>query len=88
MKNVKQLLMRLLLISVMSGCLITSLSASNYYWIGGTGNWSDGSHWSATSGGSACSCVPTLNDNVFFDANSFTIVGSQVTIDVLHTAIT
>ncbi len=57
--------------------------AADYYWVGGTGNWSDfANHWATTSGGSAFHLqVPTLNDNVFFDANSFTAAGQTVTND-------
>ncbi|MEO6884517.1 MAG: gliding motility-associated C-terminal domain-containing protein [Bacteroidia bacterium] len=45
--------------------------AGNLYWIGGSGSWTDASHWSATSGGIHGFFVPTANDNVFFDKNSF-----------------
>ena len=49
-----------------------ALSSGDYYWIGGTGNWSDYSnHWSTTSGGSADqTAYPTSTSNVYFDANS------------------
>lgn len=40
------------------------------YWVGGTGDWSDTSHWSTSSGGAGGASVPTGSDNVFFDANS------------------
>lgn len=40
------------------------------YWIGGTGNWNDPLHWSATSGGIGGASVPTMNDDVYFDSNS------------------
>lgn len=53
------------------------------YWVGGTGNWSDGSQWSTSSGGLGCSCVPSASVNVTFDANSFTGSGQTVTIDVM-----
>lgn len=47
--------------------------STNYYWIGGTGNWNDPAHWSFSSGGSpnGSGCIPSMTDNVFFDANSF-----------------
>jgi len=60
----------------------TNLSATNLFWIGGTGNWSDQTHWSATSGGAAGAVIPTSTDNVFFDANSFSGAGQIVTINV------
>lgn len=40
---------------------------ANRYWIGGSGNWSDPSHWSTSSGGAWGASVPTLADDVFFD---------------------
>lgn len=43
---------------------------ANRYWVGGTGNWSDTSHWSTTSGGSSGAAVPTSSDDVFIDSNS------------------
>lgn len=50
-----------------------SPSAPGYYWVGGTGNWSDVSHWATTSGGTTFYTVPPgINDDVYFDANSFT----------------
>jgi len=43
-----------------------------FYWVGGTGNWSDYSnHWSTSSGTAADQGnAPTSSDNVVFDANS------------------
>ena len=49
----------------------------DYFWIGGTGNWSDTLHWSSENGG-----LPTQSDNVIFDANSFLSKNQIVTIDV------
>ena len=58
-------------------------SSSDYYWIGGTGNWSQASHWSLSSGGTAGTCIPGSGNNVFFDANSgFTSSSKTVTVDV------
>jgi len=55
--------------------------AADYYWVGGTGNWSELSHWVTTSGGVVGHIiVPTANDNVYFDSNSFTGAGQTVTI--------
>ncbi|MFL5765659.1 MAG: gliding motility-associated C-terminal domain-containing protein [Bacteroidia bacterium] len=50
---------------------VISLHAANLYWVGGTGTWNDPTHWSASSGGSGGSVIPTMNDDVFFDQNSF-----------------
>ena len=41
------------------------------YWVGNSGNWNDISHWSYTSGGEGGAQVPTINDDVIFDENSF-----------------
>lgn len=65
-----------------TGWTLSVLSSRNFYWIGGTGNWGDGNHWSLTSGGSALGCIPTPVDNVFFDENSFTASGQTVTCNV------
>lgn len=61
----------------------------NFYWVNGTGNWSDGiGHWSiGASGGNPSitnpgGCIPTSNDNVFFDGGSFSGMGQTVTLNV------
>jgi len=45
---------------------------ANRYWIGNSGNWTDTSHWSTTSGGSGGASVPTSADDVIFNASSLT----------------
>ena len=65
-----------------TGWNITSPVADDFYWIGGTGNWSDPTHWSLTSGGVPATCSPSILDNVFFDANSFSAGGQTMTVDV------
>jgi len=62
------------------GWTISASGPEDYYWIGGDGNYNDASEWSLTSGGAPGAGVPTLNDNVFFDANSFSTPGQVVTI--------
>lgn len=59
--------------------------SQNYYWVGGSGNWSDfATHWATSSGGSTFhTSAPTSTDNVFFDVNSFTGGGQVVTLDVV-----
>jgi len=42
-----------------------------YYWVGGSGDWSDTTHWALMSGGTSAGVVPTVDDRVFFDENSF-----------------
>ncbi|MBK8567602.1 MAG: hypothetical protein IPN76_30870 [Saprospiraceae bacterium] len=61
---------------------LSSLSALEYYWVGGSGLWSDhNAHWATTSGGAVFhDQVPQSMDNVHFDANSFP-AGGTVTID-------
>ncbi|MGI4864389.1 MAG: hypothetical protein ACRYFZ_10745 [Janthinobacterium lividum] len=55
--------------------------ASDYYWVGGSGQWNDLSHWASSSGGSTTYAqVPQSTDNVRFDANSFTASGQTITI--------
>lgn len=44
--------------------------SANRYWIGGSGNWTTSSHWSATSGGTTDNVLPTSSDNIYIDANS------------------
>ena len=55
--------------------------AINRYWVGGTGNWGNTARWSASSGGATGASVPTVSDDVFFDANSFTAAGQTVTVN-------
>lgn len=45
---------------------------TKFYWIGGSGDWSDISNWSLSSGGSVANAIPGLNNPVIFDDNSFT----------------
>ena len=61
----------------------SSSYAVDYFWVGGTGSWSDaGTHWATTSGGAVFhGTPPTTGDAVFFDANSFPSAGT-VTLDV------
>lgn len=71
---------KLLLIVLILVSTILPTSAANYFWIGGTGDWNDTSHWSLTSGGSATTSIPGNTDDVFIDNNSgstaFTISGN------------
>lgn len=61
----------------------TALSA-DYFWVNNGGNWSDFSnHWATTSGGSTMqTSPPKIEDNVYFDAASFSIAGQTVIIDL------
>jgi hypothetical protein len=54
------------------------------FWVNGSGNWSDTTHWANASGNtSGGASVPTNADNAFFDANSFNGTGQTVTVDVV-----
>lgn len=69
-------------LSVAALFLCFSTSAADYFWIGGSGDWSDISHWATTSGGVIThSQAPTADDDVFFDANSFTAPGQTVSMN-------
>ena len=62
-----------------TGFIFNSTAGSDRYWVGGSGDWNDNTHWSATPGGPGGACVPTVNDNVFFTASSFTAGSSTIT---------
>jgi gliding motility-associated-like protein len=44
--------------------------AQTLYWVGGSGNFNDGNHWSLTSGGLSANQIPTSLNDVVFDDNS------------------
>jgi len=68
---------------VVTGNFIDNTTAGRtLFWVGGTGNWSDETHWSLTSGGTGGECIPTANDDVNFDASSFNAAGQIVTVDI------
>lgn len=89
MKNINSLsrtLFNKLFLAVFGLCLLGSSidsRAADYYWVNGSGNWSDyAGHWATTSGGTIFhTTIPTLNDNVYFDAASFSASGQVVLID-------
>ena len=46
--------------------------ADDYFWMGGSGDWSDINHWANTSGGTILhNPPPSAADDVYFDENSF-----------------
>jgi len=61
----------------------TILFASDYYWVGGAGIWSDyANHWATSSGGQTFyGQSPTPADNVYFDSNSFNAPDDTVRMD-------
>ncbi len=62
-----------------SGILFTT--AQDNYWVADTGSWSDSTKWKLSDHNTA-GRVPLPQDNVFFDANSFTGASKIVTLDV------
>lgn len=58
---------------------ITFTTADTQYWIGDTGNWSDSTKWSLTSGGGNTGRVPLPQDDIVFDANSFSSASQTIT---------
>jgi hypothetical protein len=60
-----------------SGWNISSAAGTPRYWIGGSGDWNDNSHWSTTSGGTGGACIPTVFDDVYFNAGSGFTAGSK-----------
>ncbi|MFT6923370.1 MAG: gliding motility-associated-like protein [Crocinitomicaceae bacterium] len=67
----------------------------DFYWVGNSGDYNDGDHWSigftGGTGGAAyptslntnpTGCIPTALDNVFFDNNSFDATGQTVNIPI------
>ena len=67
----------------LSSAVSGNLNAATYYWVGNGGSWSDfANHWATTSGGMVYyNQAPTANDDVVFDANSFTVTSQTVTIN-------
>ncbi|MCD4747213.1 MAG: hypothetical protein K8R58_13025, partial [Bacteroidales bacterium] len=60
-----------------------SLGQDPYYWVGGQGNWSDINHWATESGGTVLHIqVPTAENNVFFDDNSFSGINDTVFVNI------
>jgi hypothetical protein len=66
-----------------SGWTINSITPRTLYWVGGSGNWNDDSHWSLSSGGIGGNCQPNFQDDVFFNsASGFSAGNSTVTVNV------
>ena len=57
------------------------------FWVGGSGSWTDESHWSTTSGGEPGATVPESGTSVVFDENSFSGARNTVSfIDAVQVA--
>ena len=53
------------------GWSLEEIQPQDYYWVGGSGQWTDVSHWATSSGGNEFHpFTPSAIDNVFFDGNS------------------
>lgn len=71
-KNLKTLKWTLIAAWLLNVIILSNANAANFYWVGGTGNWGDVSHWATTSGGTTFYTQPPAStDDVFFDNNSF-----------------
>ncbi|MCF6171800.1 MAG: gliding motility-associated C-terminal domain-containing protein [Bacteroidales bacterium] len=80
-KQYRERILFLLLLLFVPG-FFAPVMAEDYYWVGGSGNWSDINHWATTSGGSVLHAqIPTPGDDVFFDGNSFTETGQVVVVN-------
>ncbi len=77
---------KIFLISLILGLSITNLLADDYFWVGNGGNWTDySSHWATSSGGSTMHIsFPDIDDNVYFDALSFSEDSQVIAIDINH----
>ncbi|MFT7335019.1 MAG: hypothetical protein ACI9M1_000917 [Porticoccaceae bacterium] len=64
-----------------TGWSLSTSPSKNYYWVGGSGNWSNENHWAITSGGTPSGCAPTPADNVIFDSSSFSSTDQTITLD-------
>ena len=62
----------ILITGIFSVWSVNSAFSQDRYWVNGSGSWDDPNHWSLVSGGEAGASVPTSEDNVYFDNNSFT----------------
>ncbi|MBK9270569.1 MAG: HYR domain-containing protein [Saprospiraceae bacterium] len=65
-----------------TGWTLNPQPVQSYYWIGGTGNWSDSTKWSFSSGGTPANCLPSRQDHVVFDNNSFPGSNQTVTLNI------
>ncbi|SEP76177.1 T9SS type B sorting domain-containing protein [Neolewinella agarilytica] len=71
-----------ILLFLFTGLFSTALFGADYFWVGGSGDWSEISHWATSSGGSIThSQAPTAEDDVYFDGNSFTAANQIITLN-------
>ncbi|MBK6834503.1 MAG: gliding motility-associated C-terminal domain-containing protein [Bacteroidetes bacterium] len=72
--------MRKYLLILIAFAFSLTVSAEKLYWVGGSGNFNDATHWSRTSGGNGGAKVPTLYDDVLFNHASSKNGPYQVTL--------
>lgn len=53
----------------------------NLYWVNGDGEWSDGTKWSESSGGSAINSLPDASSKIIIDNSSVPFDGTLISID-------
>lgn len=61
----------------------TVLSQDDYYWVGGSGNWSDINHWQLENGTTPF-VLPNETNSVIFNENSFVEEGDYIDIDNMN----
>lgn len=69
-----------------TGWTITESTSRDLYWVGGAGDWNNPNRWALSSGGTPDNCIPTANDNVFFDENSGFSGGNNLVVINVPTA--
>ena len=67
MRTFVQKKIELLLVALL---LLSTLINAQSYWVGGSGDWSDASHWSATDGGQGGVGIPNRNTDANFTSLS------------------
>ena len=73
---------KLILPALLVLCTVMFANAQKYYWVGGSGFWTDTSHWAVASGSTIHhSSIPGPSDSVYFDAQSFNANGKIITVD-------
>ncbi|HET6244436.1 MAG: gliding motility-associated C-terminal domain-containing protein [Bacteroidetes bacterium] len=74
----KKQLLALIILSNLVLLFTNNATAADRFWVEGSGNWDNSQHWSSKSGGKGGMSIPTENDNVIFDENSFTVSNQHV----------
>ncbi|MFA8433643.1 MAG: T9SS type B sorting domain-containing protein [Marinifilaceae bacterium] len=64
-------------------CMVLPAMADDYYWIGGSGNWTDPDHWSDKPNGKSIGATPGFEDDVYFTAESFDAPNQKVIVNTI-----